>query len=90
MRDAKDGEILALALKHGRVVVTLDRDFPQILALTEASFPSVVLIRQERLRALAVVELLENVFERHGQQLRDGCVLSIGASGIRLRALPLK
>jgi len=44
---AADTDILADAAADGRVVVTLDHDFPQILALTAASRPSVVLIRQQ-------------------------------------------
>ena len=39
------------------MVITLDRDFPQILALTLAARPSVVLIRQERLRAAEIANL---------------------------------
>jgi predicted nuclease of predicted toxin-antitoxin system len=42
---AEDVEILAFAASQSRVMVTLDRDFPQILALTHAARPSVILIR---------------------------------------------
>ena len=90
MREADDAEILAHAANEERVVVTLDRDFPQILALTEAALPSVILIRKERLRAAGVVALLKEVFERHEQSLRRGCVLSVGTYGTRVRLLPLK
>ncbi len=53
MHKSEDREILAHAVAEGRVVVTLDQDFPQILALTEAAAPSIILIRKERLRAAA-------------------------------------
>lgn len=53
MHEAADNEILDYAARESRVVITLDRDFPQILALTAATRPSVVLIRQQRLSAIA-------------------------------------
>jgi predicted nuclease of predicted toxin-antitoxin system len=53
MSKAQDEDILDFAARDSRVAVTLDRDFPQILALTAAKRPSVVLIRQQRLSAAA-------------------------------------
>jgi len=47
MKEAEDADILQYASQEARVDVTLDRDFPQILALTSASHPSVILIRQQ-------------------------------------------
>ena len=58
MQEANDDAILDYASQELRVVVTLDRDFPQILAFTCAAKPSVVLIRQQRLRAADVAALL--------------------------------
>jgi len=50
MQRASDDAILAVGAVESRTVITLDRDFPQILALTAASRPSVVLIRRQGLR----------------------------------------
>jgi predicted nuclease of predicted toxin-antitoxin system len=46
---ADDTDILQRAQEDERVVVTLDADFHALLALTEATSPSVVRIRIERL-----------------------------------------
>jgi predicted nuclease of predicted toxin-antitoxin system len=89
MHEAEDGPILGYAAQEKRTVVTLDRDFPQILALSGASTPSVVLIRRERLRAVALVALLQEVWSQHERSLDEGCVLSVGAYGTRIRPLPL-
>ncbi len=89
MKDAEDEPILRYASREKRTLVTLDRDFPQILALSGASTPSVVLIRREPLRAAAVAALLMDVWNQHEPSLDEGCVLSIGASGTRIRLLPL-
>src|SRR6266498_3870237 len=55
MHEAADTEILAYAARESRSIITLDRDFPQILALTAASRPSVVLVRQQTAALLALL-----------------------------------
>jgi predicted nuclease of predicted toxin-antitoxin system len=65
MHDAPDIEILDFAAAQSRIVITLDRDFPEILALTAASRPSVVLIRQQRLPGPQVATLLASLSEKH-------------------------
>jgi predicted nuclease of predicted toxin-antitoxin system len=63
MQKASDIEILEFAARESRVVITLDRDFPQILALTAAARPSVVLVRQQRLRAAEIAALITSFGE---------------------------
>jgi predicted nuclease of predicted toxin-antitoxin system len=89
MKEAADNEILERAARDSRCVVTLDRDFPQILALTAASRPSVVLIRQQRLRGPDVAALLEIIWSQHEADLDRGCVIKVGVRGSRVRLLPL-
>ncbi|WP_228015193.1 DUF5615 family PIN-like protein [Synechocystis salina] len=55
---AEDGTILTEGRALKRVVVTLDADFHSLLALTEATSPSVIRIRIERLQARAIANLL--------------------------------
>jgi len=90
MHEAKDTEILDYAARESRVVITLDRDFPQILALMAASGPSVVLIRQQRLRAAEVAELVTSIWRTYEEVLDKGCVVKVSARGTRARLLPLK
>jgi predicted nuclease of predicted toxin-antitoxin system len=90
MQQAADADILECAGRESRVIVTLDRDFPQILALTAAKRPSVVLIRQQRLRGAAVAELIQSLWLEHEATLDHGCVLKTGARGARIRLLPLR
>ena len=64
MSSASDEDILAFALTLTATVVTLDADFHAILAVFEASGPSVVRIRLQGLGALALVEVLERIAGR--------------------------
>lgn len=90
MQQASDPEILAMALQQSRTIITLDRDFPQMLALTAAERPSVVLIRQQRLRTAEVASLLDAIWQAHEPDIERGCVLKVGTRGIRIRHLPLR
>ena len=90
MHADSDAEILVYAAREARVVITLDRDFPQMVAFLGAARPSVVLIRKQRLRATALVELLTSIWSEYESQLESGCVVTCGSRGTRLRLLPIK
>lgn len=89
MHSASDQEILEHAARDSIVVVTLDRDFPQLLALLGTARPSVVLIRQQRLRAADLMEILTSVWAEYEAHLDRGGVLTVGKHGTRLRILPI-
>jgi predicted nuclease of predicted toxin-antitoxin system len=90
MHLATDSEILDYAARESRVAITLDRDFPQILALTAPNRPSVVLIRRQRLRAAELASLIASIWRDHERALEQGCVLKLGSRGTRVHRLPLK
>ncbi|AFZ13479.1 hypothetical protein Cri9333_2618 [Crinalium epipsammum PCC 9333] len=86
---AEDTEIIEKAKEQGRVVITLDADFHALLALSEATSPSVIRIRIERLRAQALANLLITVMAECEADLEQGAVVTVEASRIRVRRLPL-
>ena len=86
---ADDTDILQRAQEDERVVVTLDADFHALLALTEATSPSVIRIRIERLRAQALTNLLLTVVGECEEELEQGAVVTVEPSRIRVRRLPL-
>jgi predicted nuclease of predicted toxin-antitoxin system len=86
---ADDTDILQRAQEDERVVVTLDADFHALLALTEAISPSVIRIRIERLRAQALTNLLLTVVGECEEDLKQGAVITVEPSRIRVRRLPL-
>lgn len=86
---AEDADILAWARQDSRIVITLDADFHALLALSGANAPSVIRIRIERLRAEAVVDLVQKLLERWGQLLEAGAVLTVQPGRVRIHHLPI-
>lgn len=86
---AEDASILEFARQHNRTVITLDADFHALLAVSGASQPSVVRIRQEGLKGDEVAALLESVFSRVREQIEAGAVITVVTGSMRLKRLPI-
>ncbi len=86
---AADTVILDRAAAEGRIVVTLDADFHRLVAVSGATKPSVVRVREEGLNAEALVRLLVDAVARADQALISGAVVSVTARSVRIRALPI-
>ena len=86
---ADDRTILARALEHGQIVVTLDADFHVHLALSGAAGPSVIRLRIEGLKAPQLADLLVQVLKQCGDDLKSGAMLTVTESSVRVRRLPL-
>lgn len=84
-----DSEILVFAALEESVVVTLDRDFPKILALTRARTPSVIFIRIPDLKAMASAVTIERVVSNKREDIEAGASITVDKRGIRSRRLPL-
>ena len=89
MSRATDRQILEYARDEQRIVITLDSDFHAILAVENLDSPSVVRIRQEGLRGPELVELVEKISLRIGQQLENGAMATITEKTMRIRKIPL-
>jgi predicted nuclease of predicted toxin-antitoxin system len=88
---AKDVEICEYARRHASVVLTNDLDFPQILAHTGASGPSIVVLRGEPLVPEIRGPALTLALELSADELAAGAILSLDWSGKpRARLLPLR
>ncbi len=86
---ATDEQILLRARDEQRVVVTLDADFHALLALSNATTPSVIRIRIEGLRAQGLTALVEDVLQQVEGDLAAGALVTVQAGRIRIRRLPL-
>jgi predicted nuclease of predicted toxin-antitoxin system len=86
---ASDDVILEEGRKRDAVVVTLDADFHRLLAIEKANSPSVVRIRIEGLKGAELAALLQQVVNAAHAELTAGAVISVTASRIRIRQLPI-
>lgn len=86
---AADSTILARALDHAQIVITLDADFHVQLALSGAAGPSVIRIRIEGLKARQLADLLVRLLKQCGGDLKSGAIATVIESSVRIRHLPL-
>lgn len=89
MQRAADVEIIEVARSEGRIVLTCDLDFGDIMAVSRQKLPSVVIFRLDN-------NLPQNINKRLGQVLQDsyvplseGALIIIEESRHRVRLLPI-
>ena len=87
---AADAVILERARAEGRVVVSADADFGDLLAGSGASAPSVVLLRSDDdlPPGRQVILLISNLPEVESE-LAEGAVVVVGRHRVRVRRLPI-
>lgn len=88
--NAPDSEIMAFAKSNAFVVMTHDLDFGAILAATQGEKPSVVQIRSEDVRPVAIGSQVVNALRQMHAELDQGALLTIDVGRTRLRLLPLQ
>ena len=90
LAEAQDAEILQVARESGRICVTLDHDFHAHLATAGHGSPSVILLRVEGLKAQEQADLIASICLQCEAALTQGAAVSVDASTVRIRRLPLK
>lgn len=84
-----DPSILVKAREQGYVLLTHDLDFPELVAASRASLPSVVVFRLHDMKPDSVNFHLQKVLEQAGPELERGAIASVTDGLIRVRALPI-
>jgi predicted nuclease of predicted toxin-antitoxin system len=83
--------IMAEAVAGGRVVVSADTDFGELLARTNSAKPSVVLLRrQEQRRATQIAALIALNLPAVEDDLAAGAIVVFDDDRIRVRHLPMR
>jgi predicted nuclease of predicted toxin-antitoxin system len=85
----EDENISRWAVDNGFVVLTQDLDFGELLALTNASAPSTVLLRTKAIRVEQLAERLIPILREAEESLQAGALLVVANGRERLRLLPL-
>ncbi|WP_017319094.1 DUF5615 family PIN-like protein [Mastigocladopsis repens] len=84
-----DDEILLKARTEGRIVLTVDLDFAQLLAVGGETLPSVILFRLGNENYETIHERLTKVLSQCRQDLETGAIVSVSNETFRVRRLPI-
>jgi predicted nuclease of predicted toxin-antitoxin system len=85
-----DAEILQKARREGYVLLSHDLDFGELLAVSGAELPSVVIFRLKNMRPDNVNHYLRVLVAEHQTALTEGAIFSVSESRIRVRTLPIR
>jgi predicted nuclease of predicted toxin-antitoxin system len=85
-----DPEIAAKAAQEGRIVLTFDLDFGDILAAARKEVPSVIIFRLRNQTPAAVNLRLFRVIGECEGELADGAIIIVEDDGYRVRRLPIR
>lgn len=84
-----DPKILELARGEGRIVLTHDLDFGELVAASGALLPSVITFRLRDMRATKVNQYLQSILLQYSDELKRGVVMTVTEGRIRVRSLPI-
>lgn len=84
-----DPDIIDKARLEGRVLLTHDLDFGELLAASGAGLPSVIIFRLQNMRPEQVNRYMLAAIEEYEDALTAGAVLSVSEGRVRLRYLPI-
>ena len=86
---ATDRELLEIARREDRVVITADLDFPRLLALSSAGGPGLILFRGGNYSDAEMCDLLERVLKEVPPEVLESSVCVVDRRRIRVTQLPL-
>ena len=84
-----DSKILAKARQDGRIVLTHDLDFADLMAASGDALPSVVIFRLRNMRPSRVNMTLQEVLANYGDKLQAGAIISVREGRAMVRSLPI-
>jgi len=83
-----DREVFARAAEDGRIVVTFDLDFGEIIGLARATGPGIVLLRLRLARQNYLRGRLRTAIAEAAEALQAGATVVVEDTRIRIRRLP--
>jgi predicted nuclease of predicted toxin-antitoxin system len=86
---APDVQLLDVARREERVIITADLDYPRLLALHQASRPGIILFRGGAYSDAEMLGLLDRVLTRTPVLDLAGSIVVVDRRRIRRRALPI-
>ncbi|HEX9732740.1 MAG TPA: DUF5615 family PIN-like protein [Thermoanaerobaculia bacterium] len=89
MSRAADSDLLELARREARVIITADLDFPRLLALSSAKGPGVILFRGGSYSDREMCDLLERVLTTLDPETLAQSICVVDRHRLRVTRLPL-
>lgn len=86
----EDSLILEKARLEGRIVLTFDLDFGDLLAASGDALPSVIIFRLQNTTPNFVSARLLQVLAECSQDLATGAIITVQDNRYRLRRLPIQ
>ncbi len=86
---ASDSELMEIARREGRVVITADLDFPRLLAISSAEGPGMILFRGGNYSDREMCELLERVLNQVLPGILESSICVVDKRRIRITELPI-
>jgi predicted nuclease of predicted toxin-antitoxin system len=86
----KDREILEEARKHHRIIITADLDFPQLLAISHAKDPGIILFRGGNYNEKEMLNLLKRVLDNVKEEKIVDSIIVVDKTRIRRCPLPIE
>ncbi len=84
-----DSAILDKARNEGRILLTHDLDFGELLAASGTQLPSVIIFRLRNMHPERVNRYLRVIISQHQASLEQGAIVSVAEGQVRVRLLPL-
>jgi predicted nuclease of predicted toxin-antitoxin system len=84
--DPGDEEILAYTYREGRILVTLDKDFGEMVIVR--GLPHAGILRLVNLPARQQGTVCQQVLARYGLELQAGAIVTAGRGFLRIRQRP--
>lgn len=89
MDRATDSELLELARREGRVIITADLDFPRLLALSLAERPGLILFRGGNYSDNEMCDLLKRTLDTAQPEDLEKSICVVDRRRVRITGLPL-
>jgi len=84
-----DTEIVKIAKKENRIILTCDLDFCDIIAASQDIYPSVIIFRLDNEKPENVNRRLAQILKESYNALQKGAIISVEESRHRVRLLPI-
>ena len=86
---SSDDELLTVARRGERVIITADLDYPRLIALQQADRPGIILFRGGAYSDREMLALLDRVLTRASTLGLEHSIVVVDRKRIRRRALPI-